>query len=79
MRAEPYHCHNREPFKAEMTLQRVVAKVQRWGEGVGRMSGTVIVPEVTVVPFRNSTDCQYTLSNLGQIDPGCAGCKHRKL
>lgn len=28
-------------------------------------------------PFRMATDCQYTLSALGQADPRCAGCRWR--
>lgn len=78
MRAEPYHCHNREPFKSEQVLRQAVVKTQFWGDVIGRAQSVTVVPEVTVVPFRNSMDCQYTLSGLGQIDPGCHGCKHKK-
>ena len=30
------------------------------------------------IPQRLSGDCQYTHTDLGQADAGCAGCKHRK-
>lgn len=28
-------------------------------------------------PFRMATDCQYTLSELGQADQSCQGCRWR--
>jgi hypothetical protein len=30
------------------------------------------------IPFTMTTDCQYTLSELGQKDEKCVGCKWRK-
>lgn len=35
------------------------------------------VPGGQAIPFRNSNDCQYTTSDLGQADPKCNGCKWR--
>lgn len=29
--------------------------------------------------FSADKPCQYTLSALGQADPGCAGCKWKRL
>lgn len=66
MRDQPYGCHNRAPFKTEQVLHHVMS-----------YRGKVYVQK-TVVPFRNTMDCQYTLSDLGQIDPGCKGCSWRK-
>ena len=60
-------CHDRPPFKP-------FTKVAdgHWDDGVQR------IPKLTSIPFRMNPDCQYTLSALGQKDPGCIGCKHRK-
>lgn len=33
---------------------------------------------VTSIPHTMSTDCQYTLSELGQADARCHGCRWRK-
>lgn len=32
---------------------------------------------VASFPFRMATDCQYTLSDLGQADQSCQGCRWR--
>lgn len=29
------------------------------------------------IPTFGQPDCQFTLSELGRRDPGCAGCKHQ--
>lgn len=29
------------------------------------------------VPDHMSKDCRYTYTDLGKVDPKCAGCKHR--
>lgn len=29
--------------------------------------------------FRMAYDCQYTMTELGQADPRCAGCKWRQI
>lgn len=33
---------------------------------------------VTSFPFRMARDCQFTLTDLGQADNRCTGCKWRK-
>ena len=33
---------------------------------------------VTSWPFRMASDCQYTLSDLGQADKACHGCRWRR-
>lgn len=30
-----------------------------------------------LIPNRFKKDCQYTLTDLGQADPGCLGCSWR--
>lgn len=58
-----YGCYDRAPFAPEQVLH-----------GIDSKTGQQIV---TRVPFRNSPDCNYTHTDLGQADPGCVGCKHR--
>jgi hypothetical protein len=42
------------------------------------MDGVTRTPKMTPVKFRMAAECQYTLSDLGQKDDRCTGCKHRK-
>lgn len=80
MRAEPYGCHNRE-LKSENVVRQVVVTTQAYRTSArprDTVTETVFSSKVVAVPFRNTTDCQYTLSGLGRIDPGCHGCKWRK-
>lgn len=65
MRDAPYQCHNRAPFKKDQVLYHMYSYLR------------VVQFRTTVIPFRMSTDCQYTKTHLGQIDPGCTGCKWR--
>ena len=37
------------------------------------------MPDGHSFPFRMAMDCQYTLSDLGQKDPRCVGCKWRRV
>ena len=60
-------CHNRPPFKTSMKVAD-----GHWDDGVQR------IPKLTSIPFRMKKPCQYTLSELGQKDAKCTGCKHRK-
>jgi hypothetical protein len=62
-----YGCHNRKPFKTMMPAQN------GW-----YMDGVTRTPKMTPVKFRMAAECQYTLSDLGQKDDRCTGCKHRK-
>ena len=61
-----YGCHNSPPAKLDRMVQH------GWFELNG-----LVMPKLTKIPFTNSLDCQYTKSNLGQIDERCEGCKHR--
>ncbi len=36
------------------------------------------MPDGHSFPFRMAMDCQYTLSDLGQKDPRCVGCRWRR-
>lgn len=58
-----YGCKDRPPFKTEQVLH-----------GMDSQTGFYIR---TVVPFRNSPDCNFTHTELGKKDPGCTGCKHK--
>jgi hypothetical protein len=62
-----YGCHNRPPFKRSHFVQD-----GWWADGVQR------IPKLSTAPFRMAEDCQYTLTDLGQADERCQGCKHRK-
>ena len=59
----PNGCHNREPFKGCFRAQ------DGWNT-----DGTA---KWLMVPFRMSLDCEYSKSDLGQIDKRCNGCKWR--
>lgn len=65
---KPYGCHNRAPFNPTVYVE---------GEPL-RLAGRVYPTVKESYPFKMERKCQYTLSNLGQIDPGCFGCRHRK-
>lgn len=60
-------CFNRAPFKASLKVPD-----GWWDDGVQRIA------KLITIPFRMAMDCQYTLSQLGQADQKCHGCKHRK-
>lgn len=62
-----YGCYNRPAFK-----RSYFAQDGWWIDGVQQ------IPKLTTVPFRMAEDCRYTLSDLGQADPRCQGCKHRR-
>lgn len=64
---KPYGCFNRPLYRASMKVQSGY-----WDDGLQR------IPKLASVPFRMNPDCQYTLTTLGQKDPQCIGCKHRK-
>lgn len=66
MSLPPYACHNRKPFQIVVTVQ----------DGWIELAGTR-VPDMKRIPFRNSPDCHYSTSNLGQVDSRCEGCKWR--
>lgn len=57
-------CFNREPFKDSMIVQ----------DGA-YLDGYTSSPRLKSSPFRMAKDCQYTLTELGKVDPQCAGCK----
>lgn len=57
-------CHNREPYKKSVDVQDGWTNVQ--------------TRRMITIPFPMTTDCQYTLSELGQRDEKCIGCKWRK-
>lgn len=67
MTTRPYACHNRPPYRQHMKVAD-----GHWDDGVQR------IPKLTSVPFRMHPDCQYTLSQLGQADQRCTGCRWRK-
>lgn len=61
-----YGCHNREEFK-DMTITSTVFDA----EGVARKHEEII-------PFKMSRMCEYTKTDLGQVDARCIGCKWRE-
>lgn len=58
-----YACHNRKPFKPTLTVQ----------DGYNP-DGTRNMVEV---PFRMSPSCEYTRTELGEVDVRCGGCGHK--
>lgn len=65
-----YGCHNREPLRLLVTVQH------GWAEDAtrGHLSRR---PVMTTISDPMTKTCQYTLTDLGQRDPKCLGCKHR--
>lgn len=57
-------CHNRPPYKPA----QVVADGY-WSDGETRTQ------KLVSVPHRMAKECRYTLSQLGQADKHCEGCK----
>lgn len=64
MRDQPYGCHNHKPFNDEDV-----------SSDLDPLTGQ---RRIWAIEFRMSRDCQYTKTALGQIDPGCSGCKWRQ-
>lgn len=62
-----YDCHNRPAFKTVRPIQ----------DGY-YLDGVTRTPRLVPDHFRMARDCQYTLTGLGQADPKCTGCTHRK-
>lgn len=58
-----YGCYNRAEFKREVIVQE--------GSTDGKWK------QITI-PFVMSETCQYTLSNLGKVDPKCNGCRWKQ-
>ncbi len=61
-----YGCKNRAPYKSVVPVQ----------DGY-YLDGHTSAPRMVAMPVRGSTTCQYTHSELGQVDQGCTGCKWR--
>lgn len=61
-------CYNRAPFKTQMVVPDGF-----WDDGLQR------IPKLTSIPFRMSTECNYSRDpmGVGQKDPACEGCKHK--
>lgn len=60
-----YGCYNRNPFAKTVTVQDGWRKV----DGVRHM---------VRIENQMKKDCQYTHTELGKTDQGCAGCAWRK-
>jgi len=61
-----YGCHNRKDYRP-----RYFAQDGWWHDGMTRTA------RIMQVAHAMSLDCQYTHTELGQVDQGCNGCKHR--
>ncbi len=61
-------CHNREPLRDYVRVQN------GW---VTR--GQSRDPLMVTIPDPMTKECVYTRSAVGQADPGCVGCKWRRL
>lgn len=62
-----YGCHNRKPLKDQAIVQ----------DGWERMGHHIQARRTVSVADHMSKDCRYTYTDLGKVDPKCAGCKHR--
>ena len=77
MNAPTYGCHNRKPFKESMVVQDgwvdMPCKINgNWHDYVDAMRS------LQRSPFRMAQTCQFTLTELGRIDPRCDGCTHKQ-
>lgn len=63
-----YGCHNRKPLNDRAVVP----------DGWGQLARNIHVRLTVTVPDEMSKECQYTHTDLGQMDPKCAGCEHRK-
>jgi hypothetical protein len=59
-------CHNREPYLQSLPATDSI-----------RIKGLSVTHGRVQIPFRMAKDCQYTKSDLGQLDKDCYGCKWR--
>ena len=66
MTARIYGCHDRPTYVTSILMQ------DGWTP-----DGTTRTPRMVPWVIRAEPDCQYTLSDLGRIDPGCVACKWR--
>lgn len=60
-------CHNRPPMRASYPALNGKSYLQPFSRAAYK---------VVMVPYRNTTDCQYTKHN--PTDPGCTGCRHQE-
>jgi len=69
-----YGCYNRRGFEENVETVSVEPIL------TPACGGFLHTPKVVsrTWPNRFAQDCQYTSTALGQADPKCAGCKHRK-
>ena len=58
-----YGCHNRAPYPLTVVVQERDDSRRQ--------------PEISY-PHVMAKDCQFTLSELGRVDPRCDGCSWRK-
>ena len=66
--ARRYGCHNHAPFVDMVHIKTQVVVESGQTMEVRRS-----------YPFVATRDCQYTKTELGQVDKGCAGCKHKEV
>lgn len=64
-----YGCFNHEPYGKLIPLPAVY-NIEYEGHAV-------VCDAHQLVANVFKKDCQYTLSKLGQVDPGCTGCKNK--
>lgn len=65
----PYRCFNRPPFRETFHAQ------DGWFH---REGADTRLPKIVNIPFRMSKQCEYSLSDLGKADAGCAGCEWKQ-
>ena len=60
-------CFNRAPLKSRVMVQ------DGWDQ-----SGDTRTPRMVIIPDPMTKTCNYTTTQLGQIDASCNGCKHKE-
>ena len=62
-----YACHNRPPF-----AERYIGRDGYW------LDGYELHAKAISIPTFGQPSCQFTLTELGQVDKKCDGCKHKE-
>lgn len=64
-----YGCKNHEDYEKLIALPALY--------NINYDGHAVVCDAHQLIPNVFKRECQYTLSKLGQSDPGCTGCKHK--
>lgn len=68
-------CHNRQPLGDAHMVRDGVRAISLYGDE----HYVFTVPQLVRLKHATSTECQYTHSDAGRVDPGCVGCCWRAV